>query len=348
MQPPLGINPAPIPAATPPPQSPVKPDRRQFDNRRVKARFLDWLIWVALYLAARYYFAHSAVQPQTWHLLALLAINATYFFACEAIWGQTMGKRHYDLRVVSSDGGVPSLNAIATRNVVRIVEEPVIALLVLLGSRGRRQRVGDLMSGTAVVDVAGTPAPPPRGPMLLAYPVIWAIGIAVFATLTANDGAAPGPRSAPVAYAPTVQVAELTPEAEKFAEVINKSCRDGIHAQIVAVGEIAHAARVSGAPTTRVSAVADEALAYELHRIVRHVRGLAPPPVFRDAFDRWRTDASIQVQVLHQIGHAAENNDQAAASQIVNTYGTQLLELTSLGGQLGFDDCLPKSLPEEA
>ena len=141
-------------------------DRRSLDGRRVKARLIDGLLLTVLFLIVQ-----AILGGGPW-LLILLALEVTYFFVCEATWGYTLGKYQMGLRVIKPDGSPPGANAIAARNVVRIVEEPLLALLVMVGSGGRRQRIGDLVGTTAVGSVVYSKPPRPSAARFV-YPAIW-------------------------------------------------------------------------------------------------------------------------------------------------------------------------------
>jgi uncharacterized RDD family membrane protein YckC len=143
-------------------------DRRPLDGRRVKARLID----LFLLLGAGFVLGFLVGDPGAPWYLVLLAMEVSYFFICEATVGYTYGKYRMGLRVIRPDGTPPNANAIAARNVIRIVEEPVLALLVMAGSGGRRQRLGDLIGTTAVGSVVYS-EPPERTAGLYVYPTLW-------------------------------------------------------------------------------------------------------------------------------------------------------------------------------
>jgi uncharacterized RDD family membrane protein YckC len=84
-----------------------------------------------------------------------LALLPTYFFALEALAGQTVGKCLLGLRVQRADGSRPSVAAIAGRTLLRPIDWlPVLYLagfITMLVTGSRRRRLGDLAAGTAVV-----------------------------------------------------------------------------------------------------------------------------------------------------------------------------------------------------
>ena len=154
------------PAGPPPPQP---ANRRELDSRRVLARLID-----ALVAGAPVVFMALGVGRG----LSIFLVSSTlaYFFLCEALWGQTIGKRVMGLRVLMRDGSPAGANAVSARTLLRLIEDNPIGLVVMVLSGRRRQRLGDLLAGTIVA--RATPGLPhaPLSPMLLVYPVAWAIG----------------------------------------------------------------------------------------------------------------------------------------------------------------------------
>ena len=78
-----------------------------------------------------------------------------YYFVTESTAGQTLGKRWLGLRVERAAGGTPDEREIALRTVLRVVDGIgfyVVGLVVMLRTGERRQRLGDIVAGTAMVD----------------------------------------------------------------------------------------------------------------------------------------------------------------------------------------------------
>ena len=109
--------------------------------------------------------------------LAFFFIRAPYYVAAELIWnGQTLGKRITKMRVVSADGRSLRPYAVTVRNLMKEMEVFVpgtmlfvlpslelleafliivwigILVMVPLGNR-RRQRLGDMIAGTYVIEL---------------------------------------------------------------------------------------------------------------------------------------------------------------------------------------------------
>lgn len=81
----------------------------------------------------------------------LWIIYYTYF---EGTSGQTIGKRVMNIRVISADGGQLTMLQAFVRNVLRIVDYlPTLYILgiLLFFVNSERQRIGDMVAGTVVV-----------------------------------------------------------------------------------------------------------------------------------------------------------------------------------------------------
>lgn len=87
--------------------------------------------------------------------LVTLSILVMYSLFCELMWGRTLGKALFRLRVVDMEGETPSPWRIVVRNLLKIVEmihwTVLIIPLGLMLFTGKQQRLGDLAGGTLVV-----------------------------------------------------------------------------------------------------------------------------------------------------------------------------------------------------
>lgn len=120
---------------------------------RYGAAALLWLLarWAADFAVADLHgLAFAAVT------LAFFSAQWIYFIAFETLGdGQTPGKRWMGLRVLDLEGSPPVFSAVALRNLLRIVDMlPVFYLLghTVLFATPRRQRIGDLIARTVVVE----------------------------------------------------------------------------------------------------------------------------------------------------------------------------------------------------
>ncbi|HXB15391.1 MAG TPA: RDD family protein [Solirubrobacteraceae bacterium] len=120
----------------------------------------------------------ASVHLQAPGALLISALALSYFYVCEAAFGQTLGKRRRGLWVQSSGGGDAGCNAVSARTVLRLIDGLAFyllgALIALLTGR-RRRRIGDWAGRTVVVFDDGA-RPAHRRPalwQLAAYPAAW-------------------------------------------------------------------------------------------------------------------------------------------------------------------------------
>ena len=97
--------------------------------------------------------------------LASLAIFVVYGFVMELRYGATLGKLLLKMRVVGEGGQKADLREVSLRNLWKIIEMflpprlPLLPLVILFNRN--RQRVGDWLARTAVVDARLIPSPLP-------------------------------------------------------------------------------------------------------------------------------------------------------------------------------------------
>jgi uncharacterized RDD family membrane protein YckC len=150
--------------------------RRELDGRRVLAVLIDAIVLVPVALLS------SEVGRGRWIFWILgIGLCLNYYFLCESLTGQTLGKRVARLKVVRVDGLPLVPSRVAARTVLRLVDQGLaclVGMLTMVLSRGRRQRLGDLAARTAVVR-SDAPGPRPARPTLrerlalFAYPCTW-------------------------------------------------------------------------------------------------------------------------------------------------------------------------------
>ena len=88
-------------------------------------------------------------------MVVTIAWALFYYFVSESTWSQTLGKRLLGLRVERSGGGAADERAIALRTCCAWSTGSafyLVGLLVMLRSGERRQRLGDSVAGTGIVD----------------------------------------------------------------------------------------------------------------------------------------------------------------------------------------------------
>jgi len=129
-------------------------------KRRLFAAMIDntiamlvCLLSVAMYTSYRPDRSDEGINKGVIAMLVYLS----YYFVQEGIWGTTLGKRAFGLQVVRVDGGRVGWWEAWLRTLLRILEVNPLLLgaipggLAIAWSR-RKQRLGDMMAGTVVVN----------------------------------------------------------------------------------------------------------------------------------------------------------------------------------------------------
>jgi uncharacterized RDD family membrane protein YckC len=86
--------------------------------------------------------------------VAFLSGSFLYYWIGEGVWGRTLGKRLFDLRVVRADGAPAGLGRALVRTLLRPVDALPAAYVLgacVIWLTRRDQRLGDLAAGTVVV-----------------------------------------------------------------------------------------------------------------------------------------------------------------------------------------------------
>jgi uncharacterized RDD family membrane protein YckC len=131
---------------------------------RVLAGLLDYLILGAIQIVWLLALGGSVILggARGWwswgiYLVGVFLIDWGYFSASEILLSQqTLGKRAVALRVVTREGGTPSVSSLLLRNLVRWVDLTIGVVLIALDPLGRR--LGDRLAGTLVVHEVQRPA----------------------------------------------------------------------------------------------------------------------------------------------------------------------------------------------
>jgi uncharacterized RDD family membrane protein YckC len=133
----------------------------KLDNRRVIAAIVDLLIVTAGAVVVLVAGDSLGGDRQGALGAVILGWALYYFFALESGEGQTIGKRLMKLRVMRADGRPAGMREIGVRTILRVIDNYLVGLIVMLATGERRQRIGDLAAGTIVVDAAGLAVAPP-------------------------------------------------------------------------------------------------------------------------------------------------------------------------------------------
>ena len=133
---------------------------------RSYAFIIDWhirlLIALAWFFPAWFIATRSTgvFAPAYWVFIPALAIYFLYHPVLEVLMrGSTPGKRMAGVRLVTRNGGTPSIGSLIVRNVFRIVDSmPAFYLVGLLCClmTAQRVRIGDLAAGTLLILDAST------------------------------------------------------------------------------------------------------------------------------------------------------------------------------------------------
>ena len=131
-------------------------------GRRCAAAAIDLVLLLGLFIVLGFTIGERSAEGGSVSLyltgpgaILYLVLVFLYYFALEAAFGRTLGKLVLGLRVVRTDGGRPSVLAIAVRTLLRAVDflplMYVVGLIMLLATAPRRRRLGDLAARTRVV-----------------------------------------------------------------------------------------------------------------------------------------------------------------------------------------------------
>jgi uncharacterized RDD family membrane protein YckC len=126
-------------------------------TRRYSSNLIDYSIFFAL--TAAYVYAFGAPNDQGGYSVTGLKTLAEplawtlYFPMCESLWGQTLGKKVFDLHVVDLRGETPGFGSAFLRRILDIFELMTAGLLsiITISRSEKHQRVGDMLAGTVVV-----------------------------------------------------------------------------------------------------------------------------------------------------------------------------------------------------
>lgn len=131
---------------------------------RALATLLDWLLVFLLWIVGLVAYSVSgdlitqvkalSLAGQLLALLGALALGWGWDVAWELGWrGQTPGKRALGLRVVGADGAPVGPAESVLRNALRALEAPLgyAPAVLMVALTPRRQRLGDLVAGTLVI-----------------------------------------------------------------------------------------------------------------------------------------------------------------------------------------------------
>lgn len=144
-------------------------------GRRAVAFLIDMLPFVVLFLgfmvgdweevSKAALSALAGEEVGAFYVASLFALGgyAVYSFIMELLFGATLGKMAMRLRVVGTEGRKPTVREVALRNISKVPELSSLVLLVFIVLTRYRQRLGDKIAWTAVIDATYLPLPPTPG-----------------------------------------------------------------------------------------------------------------------------------------------------------------------------------------
>lgn len=138
-------------------------------GERIFGRLIDLAISIPLVLAFWIITNSFKIDTTIFFIIGMLVLFF-YDLVCEAAFnGQSIGKRVMKIKVISLDGGQPTLSQYLMRWIFRIVDFSLsmqLGALIAVSVTEKHQRIGDLVAGTTLVrthartninDIAFTP-----------------------------------------------------------------------------------------------------------------------------------------------------------------------------------------------
>ncbi|MEM2902827.1 MAG: RDD family protein [Candidatus Bathyarchaeia archaeon] len=136
---------------------------------RFAAQIIDGIILAIIYFGVGF----SMFGTWSWEVTGFAAapfitvigiIDFLYFMILEGTVGSTLGKRALKLKVVKEDGTACGLAASFIRNILRIIDAlPFIYIvgMIFIARSPKKQRLGDRIAKTVVVEAPGPTVPTP-------------------------------------------------------------------------------------------------------------------------------------------------------------------------------------------
>jgi uncharacterized RDD family membrane protein YckC len=132
-------------------------------TQRIMAHILDLMLLLSVWLMSIETFGlgprEGVFSLSGWLVVIGLweGLLFVYHFIPEWIWGQTLGKHFIGIRVTRADGARLGFRGALVRNLVRLVDGSFFLCVIGLGCivfTRKRQRPGDMLGGTVVMDLA--------------------------------------------------------------------------------------------------------------------------------------------------------------------------------------------------
>ena len=138
-------------------------------GRRFLALLVDFiisLVWMVPFLDVQSSSGYFHAELGTGGSAAWVAISLVYFTLMEGFFGATVGKFATGIRVVKEDGTKADFGAALIRNILRLIDALFLYLVgaILVWTSPTKQRLGDRVAKTVVVEASSVGAGPAGGP----------------------------------------------------------------------------------------------------------------------------------------------------------------------------------------
>lgn len=129
-------------------------------GERVSARLIDFALFIVVFFAFLFGLSFSGVLDGTDFGFAIMfgiygVLFVFYDLFCEILMnGQSIGKKILKIKVISLDGGQPSIGQYLIRWIFRIVDFVLaspVGGLVAVAVTENKQRIGDIVAGTILI-----------------------------------------------------------------------------------------------------------------------------------------------------------------------------------------------------
>jgi len=125
-------------------------------GERIASYIIDVIIIGAYLIAVFMFIMNYALLNQNDWMVFIFFIPVFFYDLASEVYmnGQSVGKRVMNIKVVSLDGGQPTLGQYILRWLFRIVDFSMISQLcavICVAATERKQRIGDMVAGTTVV-----------------------------------------------------------------------------------------------------------------------------------------------------------------------------------------------------
>lgn len=125
---------------------------------RILAFLIDFVIYTTIVVVLVYFFGGTLEDTFGFRLnvLATLAILFIGFFLwpiSEGLWGQTIGKRVFKLKVFSDEYKPIEMGAAVIRSLIGFIDCILFIGIIVATTNDKNKRIGDMLASTFVVQI---------------------------------------------------------------------------------------------------------------------------------------------------------------------------------------------------